>query len=240
MDLLKIVVFAVIAAILVLRLRSVLGRRTGHERPPHDPFVSGTGPRDAGQRPPRLGGSDKVATVSPHDRGRPADMDTPEATPERAAAPEEPRLAAALDRIQTADPGFDLEEFTAGANAAFEMIISAFAGGDKETLQPLLAKDVYENFAAAIDERQAAKQSLETNIVSMRSSDIIEAALEGHTAVLTVKFVSEQVNVTRDSENRIVAGDPNQIATVTDIWTFARDTKSRSPNWSLVATDGSN
>lgn len=219
---LDIVFFAMVAAFLVLRLRSVLGRRTGNERPRVDPISQRTKDRDA---------EDNV-------------VELPKRTAnENAAAleidPSDP-MAAGLTRIRIADNSFDPAEFLQGSRAAFEMIVGAFASADTETLQNLLADDVYENFNEAIRQRLAANETLETTIVGLRSADFVEADMHDNHAVIAVKFVSEQVNVTRDSEGRVVDGDPNQVTDITDIWTFSRDTTSRDPNWKLVETRSPN
>ena len=127
-----------------------------------------------------------------------------------------------------------------GAKIAFEMVITAFAGGDTKTLRPLLSNDVFEDFSGAIKARLDKKENLESTLVGISEADIIEAELQGKTAFVTIKFVSEQINVTRDAEGEVVDGDPGGVATVTDIWTFARNTRSRDPNWTLVATGTSN
>lgn len=217
-----IIFFALVAGFLILRLRSVLGRRTGnenHERwtprlPPRGP----AGPGSVGGAPP-----DKV-TVLP---ARPAP-----AAPNSFASP----LDAALAQIRQADPQFEPNRFLDGARSAFEMIVGAFAQGDTPSLRPLLADDVFENFAAAIKGRQQAKQTLETSLIGLKSAEILEARMDGRTAFVTVKFVSDQVNVTRNAAGEIVDGDPNRVATITDVWTFARNTRSSDPNWALVQT----
>lgn len=116
------------------------------------------------------------------------------------------------------------------------MIVTSFAQGDTATLRPLLSDEVYQQFAAAIRARQEAKQTLETTLIGVRGVDFVEARLDGRNATVTVKIVSEQVNITRDAGGAVVEGDANHVATITDIWTFSRDTKSRDPNWHLVAT----
>jgi predicted lipid-binding transport protein (Tim44 family) len=216
-----IVFFAMVAAFLILRLRSVLGRRTGNENPER-----WTSRKPA---PQAREASDNIARLP--DRARPAGdaaptIDLP------ATAPAE----AGLTQIKVADPSFEARSFVEGARGAFEMIVGAYAQGDTATLRPLLADDVYENFAAAIRGRQQAKQTLETTLVGIKSAEITEARMDGRTALVTVKFVSDQINVTRDADGKVVEGDPQQIATVTDVWTFARNTRSRDPNWLLVAT----
>ena len=214
-----ILIFAMIAAFLVYRLRGVLGRRHGEERQRPNPYTS---------RPGQEGG-DNVVTLP--DRGRVPPVDVPP------PAPDEPySLAAGIGQIQANDPTFDEKGFLQGAKAAFGMIVTAFAQGDTPTLRPLLSDDVYDNFAAAIRSRQSSGESLETKVVDIRDADLIEARMDGRTAFVTVKFISEQINVTRDQTGTIVDGDPEQPLEVVDIWTFARNTRSRNPNWTLIET----
>jgi predicted lipid-binding transport protein (Tim44 family) len=238
-QLIDIIIFAAIAAFLVLRLRSVLGKRTGHEGEPGgnkmDPFRQGPG-----QKPGQEAGGDKVIPLP--DRARDAAQEAAE--DEELGAPEpsmgETSLAGSLTQIKLADRGFEPEGFINGAKMAFEMIIGAFAQGDTRTLRPLLSNDVYEDFSNAIKERETARETLETTLVGIRDAEIIEAELQGKTAFVTVKFVSDQINVTRDAKGEVVDGDPNHVSSNTDIWTFARNTRSRDPNWTLVATGSSN
>jgi predicted lipid-binding transport protein (Tim44 family) len=237
----EIVILAAVAAFFIFKLRSVLGKRTGHEeRSDFDPF------RQAEERGRET--DEKVIKLpdraGERDRGaRPLEEDELVEEPAaEAAAPEvtDTPAAAGLTQIKLADRNFDKDQFLAGARGAFEMIIGAFAAGDSKSLRPLLANDVYDDFAGAIKEREDANESLETTLIGITESEIIEAELRQKTAFVTVKFVSEQVNVTRDAEGRIVDGDPNHVAKVTDIWTFARNTRSRDPNWALVATRSPN
>ena len=222
-----IILFAALAAFLVLQLRRVLGRRTGHEQPrDFDPFQ---------QRSPDDSGNDKVVTL-PDRRGEKRDD---EAQGAANGAAEDP-LAGGLMQIKLADRDFDETGFAEGARAAFEMIVGAFAEGDAKSLRPLLSDHVYDDFAGAIREREAANQTLETTLVGIKEAGIEDAELQGRTAFITVRFVSEQINVVKDSEGRIVEGDPSDVTQITDLWTFARNTRSRDPNWTLVATDSSN
>jgi predicted lipid-binding transport protein (Tim44 family) len=214
-----IVLFAMIAAFLVLRLRSVLGRRTGTERR-RDPIVGGV--ERAGNPAP-----DKVISLPRR--------------PGAAAVPTPPGLApgsvgAGIARIRAADPDFDADHFIQGARAAFEMIVTAFAQGDKHRLRPLLSDEVFTQFTAAIDERQAAGETLETRIVKLDTADIVQATVVGSTAQVTVKLVSLQNNVLRAHDGSIVDGHPDHPVEKTDFWTFARDTRSTDPNWALIAT----
>jgi len=210
-----IILFAMVAGFLVLRLRSVLGRRTGNERR-RDLFVRR--PRPVADKLPTLAEPGANTIHSP------------------VSAAHDNSVAEGVNQIRSADSSFDSSQFLDGARVAFEMIVTAFAGGDKAALRPLLSDDVFHRFVAAIDERIGAKESLETRIIRLDSSDIIESELLGRTAQVTVKLVSQQINVTRAMDGSIVDGDPQHPIEKTDYWTFARDTRSADPNWVLVAT----
>src|SRR5205814_1071523 len=141
-----------------------------------------------------------------------------------------------LAQVQDADRGFDPEQFLQGARAAFEMIVAAFAEGDKAQLRPLLSDEVFSRFAAAIDERNAAKETLETRILQLKTAEVVGAVLNGRTAQVTVELVSDQINVLRAHDGSIVDGHPDTPIEKTDFWTFVRDTRAADPNWVLVAT----
>jgi predicted lipid-binding transport protein (Tim44 family) len=209
-----IILFAMVAAFLVLRLRSVLGRRTGNERRP-DPVLRRAEPGEnvvpLGTRP--------IVESPPVSSGPPPDA-----------------VAAGLERVRSVDPSFDPGSFLEGARLAFEMVVAAFAAGDKARLRPLLADEVYKPFSTAIDERAAAGETLETRIVRIKSIDLVEATLVGRIARVTVKFVSDQIHLLRAHDGSIVDGDPDHPIEKTDFWSFARDTRSPDPNWVLEAT----
>jgi len=228
---LDIILFAAIAAFFVLRLRNVLGKRTGHEKPPGARLDSSA---------KRQEDSDENVIALP-DRARPdADQapqqDQDEAADEAAATP----LDAGLLQIKRSDKSFDAEQFMGGAQAAFEMVITAFSEGDTDALRPLLANDVYDDFAGAIEDRQKTGSGLETTLVGIKDASLVEAELQGRTAFVTVKFVSEQINVVTGEDGADTDGDRSQVTTVTDLWTFARNMRSRDPNWTLVATQSPN
>ena len=222
---LDIIFFAMVAGFIFLRLRSVLGRRTGNER----------------QRPEGYGLGRRA------ERGE----DNVVALPERAARAGHPTEAdaklwaegspvgAGLTQIKIADHNFDPATFLNGAKQAYEMIVDAFAKGDRETLRMLLADEVNENFTSAIEERERQGHKLETTIAAIKQADIVEARLDGKHAEVTIKFVSDMVSVTRDSAGEPV-GAPGREREITDIWTFGRDTSSNDPNWLLVATRSEN
>ena len=237
-----ILIFAALAAFLVYRLRSVLGRRDGHNGPSD---FSGFGQRNQNDQPGDSG--DKVINMPDRGAGdqtrdrtgesEAAFMDSPaDSGPDFGEGP----AAEGMKKIHAQDPSFEPKSFLEGGRGAFEWIISAFAKGDTKTLRPLLADEVYADFAGAIEARSDANETLDTQLIGITSAEIVEAELSGKTAFVTVKFVSEQINVTKDAEGRIVEGDPNEVVKITDIWTFARNVSSRDPNWKLVATQTPN
>jgi predicted lipid-binding transport protein (Tim44 family) len=217
-----LIFFGIVAVFLVMRLRSVLGRRTGTERH-RDPFA-GAPAKDqpAAARAP--------STPLPDISTRPA-----VGTSATGAS-----VAGGLTRIRAADPSFEESRFLAGARSAFEIIVNAYAAGDSATLKPLLSEEVFANFSNAIEDRRRNGQTHATTLVGIRGIDLIEAELQGRNAVITVKILSDQINVTRDADGKIVDGDPAEVIGVTDLWTFSRNTRSRDPNWTLVATRSPN
>lgn len=220
-----IIFFAMIAAFLVLRLRGVLGRRDGHEGNYPDPL----------KREPTDDPAADDTVVHLPDRGKPAaanDADGPEPVD---TGPED-TLNSALREIIRADPSFDAPEFVSGARIAFELILGAYAAGDSSALKPLLSPEVFSNFSKVIHDREQAGEVMEDTLVGITAAEIVEANMEGRIASITIKFVTDQVNVTRDENGDVVDGNANTIAEVTDFWTFARDLKSSDPNWALVAT----
>ncbi len=145
-----------------------------------------------------------------------------------------------MTQIALADRNFEPSEFVVGARTAYEMIVTAFAAGDTKSLKPYLSEKVFDNFNSVIDSRKRAGQVQETTLVAINDAEIIEADLKGRIAELTVKIVSEMINVTKDTAGTVVGGDPTKVTSVTDIWTFTHNTRSSDPNWILVATRSSN
>jgi predicted lipid-binding transport protein (Tim44 family) len=226
------IVFLALAVFIFLRLRSVLGQRTGRERPPYDPYSA----RDA----VRSSSDGKVVTLP--NRGaeapvRPTDSDDEPAERWKGIAEPGTPLATALDGIAAEDPSFDAKHFLTGGRAAYEMIVTAYSEGDRRTLKNLLAKDVYDGFEAAITAREKRGEKAETRFVSIDRADLIGAETRGRSAQVTVRFVSQLVSVTRDRDGSIIDGSPEKVTEVTDVWTFARDLSSRDPNWKLIATE---
>jgi predicted lipid-binding transport protein (Tim44 family) len=227
----EILFFAVVAGFLGWRLYSVLGRRTGHEKP-FDPFRT-----KEPEAPATVSDRDGNIRRLPEPAARPDRVDRDRRKLEAAIAGIAGDVRRGLEEIRSADPRFDPIDFVAGARVAFEMIVGAFAQGDAKALRPLLNDQVFANFAGAIEDRNRNKQRHETTLVGILSADIVGAALKSDEAQVTVKFVSQQINVTKDQEGRIIDGDPSEVANITDVWTFARQVKSRDPNWVLTATE---
>ena len=225
------IIFLALAVFIFLRLRSVLGQRTGRERPPYDPYSA--------PDPVRNAANDKVIPLPPRTSEPPKAAEVSKDTGDRYAgiAPPGSAVARGLDAIAAADKGFDAKHFVTGARAAYEMIVTAYAEGDRRTLKNLLARDVYDGFDAVIKERETRGETAETRFVSIDSTDIIGAELRGKIAQVTIRFVSQLVSVTRDKNGAVKDGNPDKVTDVTDVWTFARDVTSRDPNWKLVATE---
>jgi predicted lipid-binding transport protein (Tim44 family) len=226
------IIFLALAVFIFLRLRSVLGQRTGRERPPYDPYSA----RDA----VRGATNDNVVTLPGRSAAdgaqKPAETVEPAERWKGIAEPGTP-VAAGLDAIARDDKAFDAKHFVTGARAAYEMIVLAYAEGDRRTLKNLLSREVYEGFEAAIRERESKGETVETRFVAIDKSDITAAELRGRTAQITVRFVSQLISVTRDKSANVIEGNPEKVTDVTDVWTFARDLSSRDPNWKLVATE---
>jgi predicted lipid-binding transport protein (Tim44 family) len=217
-----LILFAMVAAFLVLRLRSVLGRRTGYERPP--------------QAEPHPGGFDArgARTVDGvlDDGPAPAAGAT---TPVRRLPEPRGPVGQALERIRAADRGFDPSRFLDGAEAAFRMIVAAFAAGDRQTLRSLLSDDTYRGFEQAITAREQAGETQRTEIRAIQDIAIEAAELRGAVADLTLRFVSDQVNMTTGRGGEVVTGS-DAVTEIVDLWTFQRDTSLADPTWRLAAT----
>jgi len=225
------IIFLALAVFIFLRLRSVLGQRTGRERPPYDPYAA---------REPVRPATDNIVALPNR---------TPEAAAQAPATPAEPverwkdiaaagsAVATGLDAIAAAAPDFDAKHFLTGARAAYEMIVNAYAEGDRRTLKNLLSRDVYDGFEAAITEREKRGDTVESRFVSIDNAEITAAEVRARNVQVTVRFQSKLVSVTRDKNGVVIDGNAEKVTDVTDVWTFARDVSSRDPNWKLVATE---
>ncbi len=222
-----ILLLAMIAGFIVLRLRGVLGRRTGNERPPRERFSRRDVEKKAEGGRPLPPGRDSVDA--------PAQGPSPLPDIEKFAPPGSP-VAAGLLEVREADRFFDPDQFLEGAKGAYETIVDAFAAGDRRSLRPLLADEVYDSFDSVIDRRERDALVVDSSFVGIEKAEILAASLKEKVAEIRVKFISEIISATKNADGAVVEGDPNAVRRVTDIWTFARDTRSSNPNWMLVAT----
>lgn len=223
-----ITLFFLVAAVLIfLQLRSVLGRRTGNEKPPFDPYT----PRDVAKGP--VTDDNKVVTLpkrsEAEDENRFAEAD--------ALAPVDTDLNTSLRELMTKDPTFRPKEFLNGARMAYEMIVMGFADGDRKTLKNLLSKEVFDGFEAAISERESRGEVVKSTFVGIEKADITQAGIRDSEEQITLRIVSQLISATYDKDGKLVDGDPDAVAEVDDIWTFSRDVRSRDPNWKLIATE---
>lgn len=223
--------FLVAAVVIFFQLRNVLGRRTGNERPPFDPYTAGR----AREKEQVAAGSENVVSL-PKKRTGPSGEDERYKAIDAAFKPGTD-LNKGLRAIKDADASFDPKTFVDGAKMAYEMIVMAYADGDRKTLKNLLSRDVYEGFVSAISERESRSEKIQSSFVGIDKADIVSAEMKGSEAHVTLRIVSELISATRDGAGTVIDGDPETVAEVKDVWTFARDTRSRDPNWKLVATE---
>jgi predicted lipid-binding transport protein (Tim44 family) len=220
-----------LAIVVLFRLRQVLGTRTGRERTPLQRQ------REAA---PAKAGEENVVQMRP----RPApETDEDQARAARKLEAEvtqfahgDEKVAAGLKAIADADPNFSPKSFMEGAKSAYEMIVTAFAAGDRQTLKNLLEKDVYDGFERVIKDREAAGQKVDFTFVGLPKVEISDAELDKRAANVTIRFHAEVVSATRDKDGNLLEGNADQVTNIADEWTFARNPKSRDPNWKLVAT----
>tara|TARA_A100000164_G_scaffold222956_1_gene197740 strand:- start:503 stop:1159 length:657 start_codon:yes stop_codon:yes gene_type:complete len=204
-----IIIFAMLAIYLVFQLRRVLGRKTEIEKPTANQFSE--------------------------ERERTAKDET--IIPLNSRGQEEIDSANGITKLRQLDASFNEKEFISGSRSAFSWIVAGFADGDTNRLEPLLGPKLFKSFKQAILERTNAGEKLETNIITIKSAQINEVVVEGHTATVTVEFISDQIKVLRDSEENIIDGDADTIESLTDLWTFNRDITSTNPNWILTRTE---
>ena len=226
------IIFALLALFVLYKLKSILGTRTGSEQPPFNPF-SRSKPDDAVKTAAQ---TNNVVRLP----GSGAGSGEPNAKPDLSSefqTEADPKAWPGLQDIASADPTFRPSSFLQGSKSAYEMIVSAFAAGDKKTLRDLLATDVYDGFATAISSRESRHEKVETSFVSIEKAFVEDAHLRGATAQVTVKFMSKLITATKDASNNVIDGNPDKVVDITDVWTFSRDASSTDPNWKLIATE---
>lgn len=213
-DVLYIIILAMVALFLALRLYMVLGRRTGHEQ---------SLPRAAEERVPQVP-SLRQAEVAAEPR-------------EAIARTMESRSEAGVRAIVAADPSFDIARFLEGSKSAYGMVLEAFWRGDEEALRWLVEEDVRRAFVEAIKAREEAGHVLDNRLIAVERALIADASLDGKLARITVRFDADIAAVTRDAEGEVIAGSLTDAVQTHDLWTFARTLKSSDPNWKLADTD---
>ena len=226
--------FLIVAALIFLNLRSVLGKRTGTEKPPFDPYSRDQRTMDSQSQTADDG---KVITLPRRDQ-----QQAPMEPVSRYQAiddfvPAGTDLNDKLRRVHDVDPTFEPRQFVDGAKVAYEMIVQGFAEGDRKSLKTLLSNEVYQGFDQAISAREKAGQKVKSTFVGIEKADITDARLDGSEVTVTMRIVSQLISATYDAEGEVVEGNADTVAEVIDSWSFARDTRSRDPNWKLVATE---
>jgi predicted lipid-binding transport protein (Tim44 family) len=223
------IIFLALAVFVIWKLRSVLGTRTGSERPP------APRPEQRVPSPQPEGNVVRLPERAPEGAGAPSRLEDPDRW--KGITEQGTPLSAGLDAVAKADPAFDGKSFVEGARGAYEMIVSAFAAGDRRALKDLLSKEVYDGFVGAIADRERRGETVDTTFVSIDKAEIVDAQLKGRIAQITVRFLSKLITATRDRGGTVVDGAPDKVVDVTDVWTFSRDTGNRDPNWKLIATE---
>ena len=233
------IVFAVLAAFVVWKLRSVLGTRNGAEKPPSNPFASRAPGRFLRARRGDADSSDSGNRVIPLPGAAEPPVAIAPAKDDRWKPYAEPgsKAWAGLDSIAAADPAFAIKPFAEGAKSAYEMIVTAFAEGNREVLRNLLSPEVFESFAAALAWRENRGEKVTTTFVSIDKVMIDNAGLNGRTAEIKIHFTAQMITATRDQAGTVIDGSADKVVQIDDVWTFARDTRSRDPNWKLAATE---
>jgi len=211
----EIILLAMVAGFLAMRLYSVLGKRTGHEQPIAKPAEE------------RVGAAPAPRPVT----------DVPPETTSLSDSVIEPGARAGIKQIIAIEPAFDVGRFVDGAGSAYRMILEAYWKGEEQDLAWLASDDVRKSFAGAIAERKAAGHILDNRLVAIERATISDAIVEGRQARLTVRFEADIAAVTRDAEGVVIAGSMTDAVQTHDVWTFARTLRSDDPNWILIDTD---
>jgi predicted lipid-binding transport protein (Tim44 family) len=232
---LSIIVLIALAAFVGWRLYNVLGLRgdadDGHGPAPLKRSLTLVSTQDSAAHPEAQAdhspeGSSSAPLAVSHDPDR-----------WRGIAAADSDLAHGLDALVVAEPSFNARLFLSNAKAAYELIVMAFAAGDRATLRDLLSRDVFDSFAAAITEREKRGDTVETTFVGIESVVLQAVELKGQAAQLTAQFVSHLITVTKDKSGQVIEGAADKVVDVTDMWTFARQIGSRDPVWRLIATE---
>ena len=225
----ELLLYALVAGGLVFWLRSILGTRHGEERDRSETVIAMSNDAAQAEASPdeALGLVSNEAQITDLLDQKDGVISISNKTAETAM----------LD-IAAADKDFDVKFFFEAVQDVFALVVEAFGQGDRELLEDLLAKDVYEAFETAITEREKTGEVLENEIHAINRAEIIDAALDGKQASVTIRFIADEISVTKDKDGEIIAGHPDRATEMRDIWTFSRDVKSRDPRWFVTETRG--
>ncbi len=224
-----LVVALVIMVVVFVQLRNVLGKRIGFEKPPFDPYS------DCSKKQVETETGDNIVSFPHQVNSQKGDF-----SEINAIAPEGSVLNEGLRAIRQSDPHFSPQFFIKGAQVAYEMIVTAFAKGDRDQLKKLLSQDVFESFCAAIEQRERNSEKVQFTFVGINKIEFVAAAMQEKEEFLTVRIVSEMISVTYNEQEECIDGDPETIVEVRDVWTFVRNSLSSDPNWKLFATEDEN
>ncbi|WP_455474229.1 Tim44/TimA family putative adaptor protein [Bartonella sp. B30(2025)] len=221
-----LIVALVIMVVVFVQLRNVLGKRIGFEKPPFDPYS------DSSKKQTETETDDNVVSFPHQANSKKNDFSEIDAI-----SPEGSILNEGLRAIYQSDPHFSPKFFIKGAQIAYEMIVTAFAKGDRDQLKRLLSQNVFESFCSAIENREKNGERVEFTFVGVNNIEFIAAKMQKNEEFLTVRIVSEMISVTYNKQGERIDGDPDTIVEVKDVWTFVRNSLSQDPNWKLFATE---
>lgn len=214
----NIIVLAAVAAFILLRYRSMLGEQRGRD------------PNEIKKRKAELEDVERIIQLP-----QKAETQKLELTKE-ILAPYDDATRMAFLAFQRIDTDFNPDDFLEGAKSAFEMLVTAYREGDRETLKMLLSRELYDNFDKALKAEEAEGKRTQGTVVAISKAEIREAKLKGNQATISVQFSSDQIQVTRDKDNVIIEGDASHEVEIDDHWVFTRDLKSLNPNWTIIET----
>lgn len=225
-----IIILAAVAGFIIFRLRSVLGKRIGHEQHFSSGFVSPSSESEEERviQLPHVNGKEEEERVRFN-----SNYDNNEQLSENIT--NNPEIAAGLVAISSKDNSFSYQQFIEGAKSAYEMALEAYSNNDIDTLKSLMSEEVYSSFADSIKEYQENNHKIDLTLVSILSEEPVSAGVNKNIAYIAIRFESEQIHLIRDENNEIISGDASRIEKEVDIWRFERNIKSSNPNWQIVA-----
>ncbi|EJF85062.1 Tim44/TimA family putative adaptor protein [Candidatus Bartonella washoeensis] len=219
----------VVMVVVFVQLRNVLGKRIGFEKPPFDPYSGCTKKQIESET------TDNIVSFPHQANSQKSDFSEIDAI-----SPEGSALNEGLRALRQNDPHFSPQFFIKGAQVAYEMIVTAFAKGDRDQLKRLLSQNVFESFCAAIEQREKNNEKVQFTFVGINKIEFVAAAMQEKEQFLTVRIVSEMISVTYNEQEEPIDGDPDAIVEIRDVWTFVRNSLSSDPNWKLFATEDEN